>query len=129
MDNQHRLIQTYRELNEKEIGLMNDAKVLEARVLEMQRELLFTAQNDLSAAKALVGLESQDGNEPSQEALAALESAEQAVRSASIAKTELQTGFMWLVRSIARPSEPRLKKPECNCGPDEACSDCPPDSE
>lgn len=119
MDNQHRLIQTYRELSPEEIEMMNQCKVLEAQVLEMHDKLLQKAKQDLHDAI----------HEPSDSKGThdRIKSAENAVRSAAVAKTELQTGFMWLVRSVARPSEPELAPApsSCNCGPDEACSDCP----
>jgi hypothetical protein len=104
MDNQHRLIQTYRELSQDEIDLMNQCKVLEAQVLEMQDKLLQRAKQERHSAD--IKLQS---TADAQEIHNRIKTLDDAIRSASIAKTELQTGFMWLVRSVARPAEPALK--------------------
>lgn len=74
MENQHRKISGYRELSEAEIALMNEAKDLEAQVVELQAKIQAESVTDTAA------------------------------RSASIAKTHLQTGFMWLTRAVARPN-------------------------
>lgn len=74
MDNQHRKITGYRELSEAEIALMNEVKDLAAEV----GDLIESLRRDADGA----GFDQ---------------------RAVSIAATELQTGFMWLVRSIARP--------------------------
>lgn len=104
MDNQHRLIQTYRELTQYEIDLMNQCKVLEAQVLEMQDKLLQRAKKERELTYA-----SLSSTADAQETHARIKTLDDAIRSAAIAKTELQTGFMWLVRSVARPAEPALK--------------------
>lgn len=39
MDNQHRKIQTYRELTQDEIDSMNSVKLLEIRIAELLKEL------------------------------------------------------------------------------------------
>ena len=76
MDNQHRQIQGYRELSQEEIDLMNEVKT--------QGEMLRHLVEKLEArARTQGGI---DG------------------RAVSIARTELQTGLMWLTRSIARPA-------------------------
>ncbi len=77
MENQHQLISGYRDLSQAEIDKMNQIKALGAAVQQIITEL------ELSAA--LPG-----GIEPDQ-------------RAAAIAKTHLQTGFMWLVRAVAKP--------------------------
>ena len=71
MDNQHRKIAGYRELNQHEIDAMNRVKA-KAEEIGM-----------------LVG------------ALADVPGIDK--RALAIAKTELQTGFMWAVRAIAQP--------------------------
>lgn len=71
MDNQHRLITGYRELNESEIGLMNQIKKM---------------ANDMG-----LFMDSLNANENIDK------------RWLVIAKTDLQKGFMCLIRSIARP--------------------------
>ena len=72
MDNQHRKISGYRELNETEISLMNELKHIENQV-----------GNIFESVRVL-------GDDADQRALA-------------IARTHLQTGFMWAVRAIAQP--------------------------
>jgi len=114
MDNQHRLIQTYRELSAEEISNINASKALEARVLEMQKLILDKATTDLHNAQV-----SMDTVGASGDVYANIESARRAVRCASIAKTELQTGFMWLVLAIARPGEPEFDKTEVPNGQEE----------
>lgn len=71
MENQHRKITGYRELNESEIKLMNHCK----EVGEMCGALI-DSLNEL------------DNVDP---------------RAVSIAKTKLQEGIMWAVRSVAKP--------------------------
>lgn len=74
MENQHRKITGYRELNEAEVALMNEAKDLGANV----GDLIDSLKRDPNG-----------------------EGFDQ--RAVAIAATHLQTGFMWLIRAIARP--------------------------
>lgn len=87
MDNQHRRISGYRELTQEEIDLMNEAKALEAQVLAFHEKVMATLaiqyKRDIEDAHR------------QQEA--------QALRWAAIARTDVETGFMALVRSIAQP--------------------------
>jgi hypothetical protein len=76
VENQHRQIKGYRELSEYEITLINASKDLADGIAG----LVDTIKRD------------ENGNGFDQRAVA-------------IAKTELQTGFMWLVRAIARPDD------------------------
>ena len=71
MDNQHRKIKGYRELNEAEIQIMNAVKEKAAEVGEMIETL--QEQEDLDQ------------------------------RWLSIAKTDLQKGFMAAVRAVTKP--------------------------
>ena len=87
MDNQHRLIKTYRELSQEEIDLMNECKVLEAQFLALHDKI-----SDIQTVSLI------DHNE-----------ATDADRSLRIAKEQGQTAFMWLVRAVARPAEPALE--------------------
>lgn len=73
MDNQHRKISGYRDLSEAEIDLMNRIKAKAAEVGALVEEIM--------------------GSRGSPEGK----------RCAAIAKTELQSGFMWLTRSVALP--------------------------
>lgn len=92
MDNQHRKISGYRELTQKEIDLMNEAKQLEARCLELHERIRETV------------LEGQIIGSP--EAYRTDES--NARRWHAIARTDIETGFMALVRSIAKPQPVEL---------------------
>ncbi len=74
MDNQHRKIKGYRELSQEEINLMNEIKEEAAKVGALCEKL-----------KGHDG-----GSAPDQ-------------RWVNIGKTDLQKGFMALVRSIAKP--------------------------
>lgn len=107
MENQHRKITGYRELNAEEIALMNEIKEIgpqiEAVILKVQ------AHVHKQRMKALYG---QEDFEPSlntavdpldPETLKRLEDATPE-RFASMAKTEFQTGLMYLVRSVAQPT-------------------------
>lgn len=76
MENQHRKISGYRELNQEEINLMNDAKQKEAETLGLIDKLKQRFEG---------------------------ESDSESLRWLSIAKTDIQKGFMSLVRSIAKP--------------------------
>ena len=78
MENQHKLIKGYRDLSAEEIALMNEAKDLAERVGQLvERVYKLPDEEPLNEA-----------TDPG--------------RACSIARTELQTGFMWLIRSIAR---------------------------
>jgi hypothetical protein len=80
MENQHRKIKGYRDLSQAEIDIMNKIKATGEQV----RELL----NGISY-----------GNPSGGEAPEGIADA----RWLAIAKTDLQKGFMSLVRSIAKP--------------------------
>ena len=82
MENQHRKITGYRELNQAEIDLMNEIKaegvkldVLLAKVTVTNEELKDVALGQLSNAH----------------------------RWTAIAKTDFQTGLMALTRAVAKP--------------------------
>ncbi|OTG85538.1 hypothetical protein B9T31_12160 [Acinetobacter sp. ANC 4558] len=107
MENQHRKITGYRELNADEIALMNEIKELgpqiDAVILKVQTHV------HKQRMKALYG---QEDFKPSQntavnpldpETLKRLEDATPE-RFAAMAKTEFQTGLMYLVRAVAQPT-------------------------
>lgn len=73
MDNQHRKIKSYRELTQEEIDMMNRIKDIETEVAKIVNEML----ND-------------DGSDFDQ-------------RWIRVARTDIQKGFMSLVRSVAKP--------------------------
>lgn len=78
VDNQHQKIKGYRDLSEDEIALMNEAKELAEKVGKFI--------DDLSVVHAQTGSHAID------------------MRWVSIGKTQLQQGFMAVIRSIAQPT-------------------------
>jgi hypothetical protein len=86
MKDQHKKISGYRDLSQAEIDLMNKAKRLEAEVLVLVDEV----KHGLVKA----------GYEPEE---AERTDRAQALRWNSIARTDIETGFMALVRSVAQP--------------------------
>lgn len=72
MENQHRKISGYRELNEEEVALMNEIKSLATKAGEL--------------VDKLEAIESTDK------------------RNLENGRTRLQEGFMWTVRSVAKPT-------------------------
>jgi len=72
MGNQHQKIKGYRELNEEEIDLMNEAKELAEKLDVLVHKIKRHPDTDQ--------------------------------RWASIGMTDLQKGFMSLIRSVARPT-------------------------
>lgn len=107
MENQHRKITGYRELNTEEIALMNEIKELgpqiEAAIIKVQQHVY------KQRMKALYGQEdfkpslntAVDPLDP--ETLKRLEDATPE-RFAAIAKIDFQTGLMYLVRAVAQPT-------------------------
>lgn len=91
MENQHRLIQTYRELSAEEIALINEIKIAEANLLALQKKV------ELHVAEQY----NEQVMVPTEE-LKRLNDAEPR-RWQAIAKTDFQTGFMALVRAVAQP--------------------------
>ena len=82
MDNQHKLIKGYRDLTASEIELMNEAKLLASKV----GDFIEFIENNYNAQYKI---DNGDGID---------------LRWLNIAKTDLQKGFMSLVRSIAKPT-------------------------
>lgn len=79
MDNQHKHIKGYRDLSAEEIQLMNDAKVLAMKVGEFCDRLESLAPPNGQSNIEISG------------------------RWLAIGKTDLQKGFMSVIRAIARP--------------------------
>ena len=77
VENQHRKITGYRDLSEAEIALMNEIKDHEERLASLLGRLY---------AGVI------PGQHPD-------------LRALSLARTNLQQGFMWFVRAIAKPSD------------------------
>lgn len=92
MENQHRLIQTYRELSAEEIALINEIKIAEANLLALQKKVELHVACQYETHVMSVNPEELDR----------LNAAEPR-RWQAIAKTDFQTGFMALVRAVAQP--------------------------
>ena len=97
MENQHRKIKGYRELSQPEIDLMNRIKAKGAELLELHSELLLHLQAQQTAAKCLIEQLPEDELQRF--------TAAEPFRWAAIAKTDIQTGIMALVRAVAQPGE------------------------
>lgn len=95
MENQHRLIKTYRELNQTEIDLMNQVKVAEAQLNQVLAKVQTYVTSQLQQAEG-------------EEQIRVL--AAQPNRWLSIAKTHFDQGFMAAVRSVAQPLTPQLEQ-------------------
>ncbi|WP_248920467.1 DUF7681 family protein [Pseudomonas entomophila] len=76
MDNQHKKITGYRDLTQSEIDGMNSIKALEADAGELFKQI------------------------------GQIEGVDPRLLALALAKTNLQQGFMWFVRSIAKPADP-----------------------
>lgn len=85
MDNQHRKIKGYRELNQDEIDLMNEIKQKGVELGELH-------------AKVMKALDARDEG-----GLSEINVNGDVFRWASIGKTNLQTGLMALTRAVAAP--------------------------
>lgn len=109
MENQHRLIKTYRELNQTEIDLMNECKVLEAHFHKLHDKIFNHLQQQLTVADI-----KQSVTEYNRLSLA------KPHRWLAIAQTNVEQGFMALVRAVAQPSKPQLDATEPS---DEASGD------
>jgi hypothetical protein len=94
MENQHRKIKGYRELSAEEIDLMNRIKAKGLELMALQLEVARRVAEQVHEANA----------QPHMEAEAERLNAAEPRRWASIAKTDIQTGVMALVRAIAQPA-------------------------
>ena len=99
MENQHRKITGYRELNAEEIALMNELKELgpklESVIIKVQEHVKKQRDNCciVEQTKEIIDQETYDRlNDATPE------------RFTAMAKTEFQTGLMYLVRAVAQPT-------------------------
>lgn len=90
MENQHRQIRGYRELNQAEIDLMNEIKA------EGERLAALLSKQEMADLEGLGLTESGDSPDDS--------AARDASRWRAIAKTHFQQGLMALTRAVAKPS-------------------------
>lgn len=106
MENQHRKIVGYRELTQDDIDLMNRIKAAGRVLLDLRAEVMekLRAQHE-----ALINdLATRHESDPEQwAASAAIDrfNLAEPTRWAGIAKTDLQTGVMALVRAVAQPTD------------------------
>lgn len=104
MENQHRKIAGYRELNQAEIDLMNRIKAKGTELLELQAELvaMLSLQND-AKINAIDGAQTWDAEAEAKAEYNRFHDAEP-FRWSVIGKTDIQTGIMALVRAVAQPA-------------------------
>ena len=94
MENQHRKIKGYRELSEHEIALMNKIKDHGEQLKELLDEITSLRHNQLQ--DSYEGVYDPDNIMDSK-------THKESMRCLNIAQENLQTGIMWLVRSVALP--------------------------
>lgn len=99
MENQHRLIKTYRELNQTEIDLMNECKLLEAQFHVLHEKISNHVQNQCDLAN-----DADDDKEYDRLSKAT------PYRWLDVSKINVEQGFMALVRAVAQPASPCLEK-------------------
>lgn len=124
MENQHRKIVGYRELTQEDIDLMNRIKAAGRELLQLQVEVngRNSTHKEVSesayrrAGAEVVGVQGStivtmedarklvDPSSPEALELARIEKAD-AFRWSAIAKTDIQTGVMALVRAVAQPTD------------------------
>lgn len=104
MENQHRKIRGYRELSEAEIALMNKIKelgpLIEAVELQVRDHV---AAQEIAAYNGKDNAQSKDEADKYQEELVRLHEASPR-RFVELAKTQFQTGLMYLTRAVAQPT-------------------------
>ncbi|ENU92090.1 hypothetical protein F971_01977 [Acinetobacter vivianii] len=105
MENQHQKIKNYRDLTQEEIDLMNEVKALGPHI----QAVITKVQKHIQSQRDAVweGVDSSNGlanHFPSNPGLEAQLDAATPERFAALAKTELQTGLMYLTRAVAQPS-------------------------
>ena len=96
MENQHRKITGYRELDQNEINLMNEIKALGPLI-----ENVIIKVNDHVSSQRLRA--NGDVYAPDESLLQRLDDATPE-RFVALAKTDFQTALMYLVRSVAQPT-------------------------
>lgn len=103
MENQHRLIKTYRELTQAEIDLMNECKVFEAQ-FHLLKDKIFNHLQDQALAAMSLDTDSTNSTPEMDRFHEA-----KPYRWLAIAETHVEQGMMALVRSVAQPSTPKLE--------------------
>lgn len=110
MDNQHRKINGFRELNQAEIDLMNEVKAAELMLLSLHDKIAahLNTQDYADDRVRVATLNAQGGAfytcpEPSPDIVERHKQTEPR-RWLAIAKTDLQTGLMAMTRAISQPT-------------------------
>ena len=96
MENQHRKISGYRELSQEEIDLMNEIKALGPQIETVIKKV---QEHHLNQRKKISGMAGD-------QLMAEVDRLELATpeRFLALAKTGMQTGLMYLTRSVAQPT-------------------------
>lgn len=93
MENQHRKISGYRELNQEEIDLMNEIKALGPRMEDLIEKVRLHIINQKNGPVSLTDELTMDRHRDATPE-----------RFVALAKTEFQTGLMYLTRAVAQPT-------------------------
>lgn len=88
MENQHRKISGYRELAQEEIDVMNEIKAVEQAVLALHTRVVTLLVKQQAGSPEAMERHLKAGPQ----------------RWAAIARTDFETGFMALIRSVAQPT-------------------------
>lgn len=106
MDNQHKHIAGYRDLSQGEIDLMNRIKAKGRELLELQAELAGYLSTAAEVKRVAAGNSKHAPEDESTDECVEWRrfQAAEPGRWAAIGKTDIQTGVMALVRSIAQPA-------------------------
>lgn len=99
MENQHQKIKGYRDLSQEEIDLMNEIKAIGPQV----QAVIEKVQKHIATQRKACHIVEQFEEVLDQEELDRLNAATPE-RFAAMAKTDFQTGLMYLVRSVAQPT-------------------------
>lgn len=105
MENQHRKIVGYREPTQEDIDLMNRIKAAGKVLLDLQAEVSAKLRDDWHAIGISAGEVLNSRDLIAANSRAALFDRAEPHRWASIAKTDIQTGVMALVRAVAQPTD------------------------
>lgn len=106
MDNQHKKIKGYRELNQAEIDLMNEIKEAGEKLLSLHDQLVARLNTDAEVKTAAANKSQLAPNDFGSDEYAELNRFTKAEphRWAAIGKTNIQQGVMALVRAVAQPT-------------------------
>src|SRR5690606_1196285 len=98
MDNQHQKIKGYRDLSQEEINLMNEIKAIGPQVQAVIEKVEKHIANQRYNCRCDANMQVVDVEEDRRLDAATPE------RFAAMAKTDFQTGLMYLVRAVAQPT-------------------------